>query len=117
MKFERLISIASLGALISIIVLEWLRAESGRDFAWVLGEALIGVVSGIAVGRSVAFLLDYEPRDKRAAKRFNESVKLAPSSVNAMALAAMSAAVIIPLIRPEKATGAHGLRIYWIAGA
>lgn len=88
--------------------------ESAAEIAVVIGSSL----SGALVGHLVGFWIGYQPRDKRAAKRFNESVKLTANSLNALALAVIGAAVIIPLIRDnELGSGSNPSQIYWVIGA
>jgi ABC-type nitrate/sulfonate/bicarbonate transport system permease component len=110
-RIGRLISIASLVAILLILIVQWFEAEAVWDFAKSAGEGVVGVLAGFTIGRLIGFWIDYQPKDKRTAKRFNESVKLAANSVNAVALGVIGAAVIVPLIRPEEAVGIETSRL------
>ncbi|MEM6665759.1 MAG: hypothetical protein AAF638_05085 [Pseudomonadota bacterium] len=70
-----------------------------------LVSALLGLVVGLGFSAALAIALrvamEHEPRDRYAAKRFNESVKLTSTTANALALGILGYAVIVPLARGE----------------
>jgi membrane protein YqaA with SNARE-associated domain len=94
----------------------WLGSESSRDPAVDIAIVIASGVVGAITGHVIGYWIDYQPRDKHSAKRFNESVKLTANSVNALALAAVGAAVILPLIRNELPSFGSN-QMTWIVGA